>query len=386
MSARCWTTATRAYRNSATHGRQGQQFPSVASIKWRSDMAAALQHLVRHIQSSDYGDHVFGYMVTGLMTEEWYHWSIHTDELSDYSRHMLDAFRAWLRTRYRTVDALRQAWHNAQVDFDSAAIPRQAERQSGRERTFRDPTTDMPVIDYYQYYNEVIPELIDYFAWATKQACAGRKVVGAFYAFMFEFGGDPEFGHNALGRLLQSVNLDFVMVTASYGNRELGIGGDYMRAPVTSVQLHRKLWYHDNDTASFRYWEMNRDQPDRERVDYEARRLGATQDLQETIWQYRRSVGFVLANGLTQSFFDLHGGYFDDPGILAEIQRLNRLLAASVDHDLRSCAEILVLADEASCAYATFESPWLGQTLQPVQLSLIKMGRPTTVRWWKICR
>ena len=365
-----------AYALKADMGRGGMAYPSVASVKWRTEMAAALQRLIRHMQASDYGDHMFGYMVQGLMTEEWYHWSIHTDELSDYSVHMVSAFRRWLRAHYRTASVLRQAWNNADVDFDTATIPRQTARQFGRERTFRDPVTEMPVIDYYLFYNEIIPEVIDYFAGAAKDACDRRKVIGAFYAFMFEFFGDPEFGHNALDRLLESCNLDFVMVTASYGNRELGSGCDYMRAPITSAALRGKLWYHDNDTVSFRYWEMNRQNPNRESVANEAKRLGATQDLQETIWQYRRSAGFVLGHGVAQSFFDLHGGYFDDPGILAEIQRLNRLFVESAAHDLRSSAEVLVVADEASCAYATFESSLLAQTLQPAQIPLVKLGTP----------
>lgn len=58
---------------------------------------------------------------------------------------------------------------------------------------------------------------------------------------MYEFAGDPEFGHNALSRFLDSPYLDFIAVTASYFNRQAGIGGDYARSPVASVRLYGKV-------------------------------------------------------------------------------------------------------------------------------------------------
>jgi hypothetical protein len=193
---------------------------------------------------------------------------------------------------------------------------------------------------------------------------------------MFEFGGDPEFGHNALTRLLRSEHLDFAVVTASYFDRALGRGADYARAPISSVGLHGKLWYHDNDTVSFSYDEMNRANPDRTTVARYRRELGVTETPQETVWQYRRGVGFVLGNGIYQSFFDLHGGYFDHPALMDEVRRLNRVLSDSRQYDSSSVAEILVVSDEPSCAYATFESGFLQQTLQPAQVQLAKLGAP----------
>jgi hypothetical protein len=367
---------SRTYDTKASMGRAGRMYPSVASAKWRREMADGLKRLIRHMQKSDYGSHLFGFMVTGLMTEEWYHWSIHTNQLADYSTHMTVAFQRWLRGRYRDADALRQSWRDPALTFESAQIPSQAARQLGRERTFRDPETEMNVIDYYLFYNDIIPDTIDHFCAAAKEASDRKKVVGAFYAFMFEFGGDPEFGHNALGRLMKSKNVDFVMVTASYGDRDLGTGVDYMRAPMTTMGLHNKLWYHDNDTVSFRYWEMHKDEWSPETIRGEAKRLGATQTVQESIWMYRRGAGFVLGNGVTQSFFDLHGGYFDDPQLLEEIKRLNALFERSTYQDRDSVAEILLVADETSCAYTTFQSPLLEHTLRPTQVSLCKLGAP----------
>jgi hypothetical protein len=352
---------------------KNQPFASLASQRWRDQTAAGLEKLIEHAESSPYADHLFGYMVTGLFTEEWYHWSSGSELLADYSPHMVQAYQAWLRAKYGDDKELRRAWGNESLTIDTVAIPAKAERVGDSRRAFRDPQCEMAVIDYYLFYNDIIPDTINHFLGVAKRASGGRRAIGTFYGYQFEFNGNPEFGHNSLGRLLDSPHLNFLMVTASYANRELGTGSDYMRSPMTSVAMRGKLWHHDNDTVGHLFYQRH-PQPPSEQILAEGERLGATVTAEETIWKHRRGAGFVLGNGAYQSFFDLHGGYFDAPEVMAEVERLNRVFDKSINDDRTSCAEILVVTDESSCAYATFNSPLLEQSLRMPQPALTKIG------------
>ena len=91
---------------------------------------------------------------------------------------------------------------------------------------------------------------------------------------------------------------------------------------------------------------------------------------------FRRTIGFSLANGMYASFFDLHGGYFNDPELMQEIGQLTRLSKALATEDRSSIAEILVVADEDSCAYITHKNPILALSLQAPQVALAQLGAP----------
>jgi hypothetical protein len=264
--------------------------------------------------------------------------------------------------------------------LDKASTPTRADRLHIGDGVFRD-AQHQNVADFYLFWNELIPETIDYFAKIVKEASDHRNVVGAFYGYMYEFVGDPEFGHNALGRYLASEDLDFIAVTASYFTRQAGSGGDYARSPAASVRLHNKLWYHDNDAVSFLAKKrmeqigFRKDDPDWTRnLSTQLNSLGYTDTARKSQWMYRRGLGFALCNGMFQAWFDLHGGYFDDPQLMAEIGSLNKLAARAASWDRSSIAEILVVSDEKSCARFRPRSPLLRELLLTPQNQLIRIG------------
>jgi hypothetical protein len=281
-------------------------FPSIASVKWRTDLQRALEIVIQHIETSSYGSRVIGYQLSGQKTEEWYHWSMSTEPLGDYSAPMLAAWRKWLREKYRTDTALRAAWGQPEVTLQIAPIPSQAERYGDPTKTFRDPARERPVIDFQTFWSDIMADTIACFARTAKAQTRGKKIVGAFYGYSFEFTDLAEdAGHLALGRLLRSKDLDFVMAPSSYFNRNLP-GTPYFRAPVASLNLHGKVFWNDFDQVSYKYFDKLRENPALKQWEYQ---MGLTRTAEEFVWMNRREVGMELAQGVQLAHFDIHGRF-----------------------------------------------------------------------------
>jgi hypothetical protein len=357
-------------------------FPSLASRKWREDIGKAIERLIQHVRDSRFGPHVIGWVLSGGHTEEWYHWSCNTARPAGYSSSTQAAFRRWLTDKYRVDRSLQIAWSDSHVTLSTAPVPTAAERSRVGDDHFRDSATQMNVIDFYLFWNDLLPDTIDHFAGVAKRASAGWQVVGAFYGYLYEFAGDPEFGHNAVSRLVRSPHIDFMAVTASYFHRQSGAGCDYQRSPAASLPLHGKLWYHDNDVVSYRARQLMTERGFTDDEDWTRNRalqlkfLGYTETPQETHWMYRRGWGFAVCQGMHQAWFDLHGGYFDAVDLMNEIKRLNSLAADSRLGPRHSIAEILIVADERSCAYANPRSQLLKRALNDPQNQLTRIGAP----------
>ena len=93
-----------------------------------------------------------------------------------------------------------------------------------------------------------------------------------------------------------------------------------------STMINDKVYYHDCDTMSF----VSKDH---------CRTLGwdeatfkecfwyhseTTDTAEQSRWVYRRDAGYALCNGFYQSWFDLHGGHYNHPELMDEINSLCR--------------------------------------------------------------
>ncbi len=330
-------------------------FPSLASHKWRQDMQFALRTILQHIEQSDYADHVIGYQLSGQKTEEWYHWSMNCQRLGDYSEHMQRAFCKWLETKYSNDAQLQQAWQRPDVTIATAQIPTLAQRIGDRSHTFRQLPQERPVIDFHTFWSDIMADTIELFAHTVKQQTGGTKIVGAFYAYTFEFADLAEdAGHLALYQLLRSPHIDFIMAPSSYFNRNLP-GKPFFRAPTTSFTLHGKLFWNDFDQVSYKYFDKLKADPNLKTWEWQ---MGLTRTAEEFVWMNCREIGMTLTHGIQTAHFDIHGGYYDDPEIMHGVMQLADIRQRAIqDTERSSRAEILLVVDEQSPHYLRFRNP-----------------------------
>lgn len=313
---------------------------SMASELWRKEAGDALARLVKHIITSDYGDHIIGYL-TVFGEENTYPgcwWVDYTPY--DYSKPMQRAFQDWLRERYqRDVAKLQQAWKDSTVTFETAQIPSRERRLQRDFLSLRDPGRGRQVIDYEICASEVCADAIVYLSKVIKDA-SGRKVVcGAFYGYVissvmhFHDYGPQLQGHLALKKLLACPDIDFISTPANYRHRAPGETWS-SQTLINSVSLNGKLFMSEDDV----------------RTPLAADLCGRTSNPKELEAVLESIMGWRFSNASSGWWvnFSASPTYFDMPVIMAQVSRFNRLSEQMLQFNCQPKAEVAVFLDPES--------------------------------------
>lgn len=345
---------------------------SVTSRPWREATRAMLIDRVRQIAQGPHGGRLAGVSINYLQTGEWFY--PETDAFADYSPANLAAFRQWLRAKYIKEDALRAAWNDAGISFDSVPIPTPDARQAGDWGPFRDPARHQAAIDFQVFQAESMADTIASFAAAVKEATNRRTLTGAYYGYTFELNHNgpralAHSGHLALARLLECPDIDLLYAPVSYFERARGMAG-HMHAPLNSIALHNKLAIAEEDMYTHLAQE-----PDDRRIapGWEQR----TASLNETLDVVRRDFATMLTRGAGMWLFDLlSDGRWHETLLWQETTLLRRLAA-----EQRSVPpfqpEVAFVADEQAVHYLHADTyPHLVQALACWRSELDRIGTP----------
>jgi len=314
--------------------------PSWASEVWRTDTAYALTRYIEHIRQAPYADRVIGYHVASGTTEEWMYWGANEGKYCDYSKPTVEAFRQWLTAKYGTDAALQQAWGQAGVTLATAAIPRYQKRVATEHGAFRDPTSARDVIDFQLFLSDLTAETIDYFARVVKQATNGETLFGTFYGYVLQLFEQRQqnAGHLAPLKVWQSPDVDFLTSPTSYAFRNLAGGFSHFMSLTDSVKLHGKMWFDEND---IRTWLTGGQKGE----------WGKQDTYEGSLAMQQREFANVISNACGKWWFDMGGGWYDDPRILKDIGQMKAIADETVAWDRRPVSQIAFIVDPQSLGY-----------------------------------
>ncbi len=304
--------------------------PSFASDRYWQEAEAALTLLVRQLEAAEESRTILGYH---LDCREWF---TEYQRGYDYSPAAQEAFRQWLRGRYKNdVVALRAAWHDGSVTFASASVPTY-KGDSIPATVLYEHRKGQRYVDYLRFASETIARRIVALSRSVKKNCENRRLVAVSYGYIMDF-PVPHSGHLALSEVLSAQSIDLICAPVSYRDRRPAQPGS-VPVPVASVRLHGKLFVLEDDTKPHN---AHTDTPD----DYNPR----CPDAESTHHVRLRNATTALVHHAGISWMDLWGeGWVSSREIWQQAQKLSALYLAHIRQRLPEAPEVAVIVDERS--------------------------------------
>jgi hypothetical protein len=341
---------------------------SLVSGKWRADAGQQLRKLLDMIDALPDGEAVVGHFLAAGGTSEWIQRK--SGGIGDYGVAFRHHFSRWLRRKYGSVDSLRKAWQQTDIDFDSIRVPDSARlagvrgmdlvalaetggaaESEGALGLFANPTANRDVLDLYEAARNGIVESILHFAEVVKDHSHGRLLAGAFHGTLLNTG---------LRRmLLESEHIDFLANPGIYVNRRPGEITD-IHCISDSFLLHNKIYMVEDDVRTHM-------SPPVVKEHYFIR------SADDALTQMKRDFGRNLCRNLYGWWFDMYdpdalskvatvdaartivsppdergSWWYDAPELLSLIKQIQGIARDSLDADCRRSSEIAVIMDERS--------------------------------------
>lgn len=264
-----------------------------SSDKWYEDTKHMLGQFIDHVEASDYRDSICGYQLACGNTEEWFSF----DFLGSIGKRSREKFAEYIKE-----NSLEGTEH-----------------------------------EYYRYLSEIVATRICDFSAFAKEKTGNRLVIGAFYGYNLER-PDRESCHNALEKVLNCGDVDFICSPVSYSNeRRGGIDHPCMLA-VESLKKHGKLYFVENDSRTHLTMPLF-DHPHFQRPVFMAR------DKQLAIENIKLHYARALIHGHALWWFDMGGGWYADDCYMSLMESFLKTTKEAADKDLSSVSEVAVIID-----------------------------------------
>ena len=310
---------------------------------FKRDAKEYMRRFLEHTESK-YKDRIVTYQLSCGGTCEWYDW------------------------QRGKPGPLKQAAFAQWMGRPGLKVPE--DREKTTHPLFYDPVKDADKIAYWKFHNGLIADAMLDFAAEAKRLIHDRVPLGTFHGYIMELAAHRLLyeGHLAYDRTFQSPLLGYNTEPADYRNRHGGGTGGFLYCIDSLFANNKGAWHEiDHITHVLKNGTIN-DRP----IPGHA---SAFHNEAETIGGLRREFAMAMIHGSHLWWFDMFGGWFDDPVIMANMKKMNAI-SERFPETGPGKAEVAVLADADSMYYVDGHSPLAGHVLRDLQFAMFAAGVP----------
>ncbi len=351
-----WLEENPGNANSFTHLSQ-----IAGNEKWKQDTADYLKALIAHVEEK-YDDFVLGYFLLGGHTTEWF---------SDYD---------YEETHPVKLDAYRRY-----TGDENIIIPTKEELEKPEDQIFLDPQKDKAIIEYRKFHNELIADLVIYYAHSAQEVLQHKKVVGLFFGYIMELLDARIWnaGHLAGDKVYRCEDIDLIATPSSYQFREYDDASAYMLLS-DSIELNGMMYFDSFDHMTFKVPDLATEERricgDNEVMTAMAELSKMRKDLlttrKKTIDGMRREFLQRYSKRTGMWWFDMLEGWFYDDGLMDEIGEIVKKSNRLMGKERRSNSEVAVFVSCESLYYVNKCSKINTELICNQRDALARMGAP----------
>jgi len=311
---------------------------AAADPKWR---AITRDWMLRFIDYAEkrHGDRIVAYILSGGGTSEWYEY-----DRGRSSRTKNAAWREWCARRGtdhgKAVPGEEVLWTASFEDF------------------VYDPSTEGSKIDYWRFHCELIADALLGFAKDARAAIPKSKEIGAFFGYAQLKDTMTSFGHLDYERVYASPDIDFFIAPGNYSDRVMG-GASGSQLVRGTALINGKRFLHEIDFGPHNQKRWTR---------------GTWKTLADDIAGNTREAAFAIANQANCWYFDMWGGFYDQPEVRERIRKLKAIQDRLAGDASPSVAQTLFVVDPESLYGVNTRSPFVQGCGEQMRNRLAKTG------------
>ena len=345
---------TGAGRNVTEKDKTNEIRASFVSERWICDVQNVLTQFCRALKDSGLSEEVVSVQLAYGAYGEWHMYGKYYGDGAyegDYSEPMLRFFRKYLKEKYKTVDALCNAWKE-NVTFETAELATPSMRHELQDNNaYRYPECSMRAIDSLKCFQLGAPYAISEFAKELKKSWGDGLLVGTFYGYYFGCG-------DVFSRMLEPYllfndkNIDFLAAPNAYTANKFSGNAAFLRYCAESVRLNGKLFLNEMDQGYKAFY------------NYRGKgNVYLCENNEEYNSLVKRNVLENVLRGMGAWYFDHNHpedfykpekiGYWDDPERLKAIKEIREFAERipKIRPNYTSCADVLLVFDTESVYY-----------------------------------